>query len=539
MVIIQNEIIVEWSIINSWSAQIIVIFIFDYMSLSFIRLVRIISGRVFLFRVSYMRVEKYHSRFLILVILFILSIFLLILRPNLIRLLLGWDGLGVTSYLLVIFYQRNKSWNARILTALTNRIGDVGILVGLSLILSNGHWNYLPMSYSNGLDSILLILIIIVSACTKRAQMPFSAWLPAAMAAPTPVSSLVHSSTLVTAGVYLLIRFNNIFKECVYLNILFIISVITILMAGIRAIFEDDIKKIVALSTLRQLGVIIIILGFHKPILAYYHLILHAYFKAILFMCAGCTIHLIKDYQDIRVIRLGSTRMPFVLGIILVCNLSLCGLPFMRGFYSKDIILECVLMGRVPTLIILLILLATILTLAYSIRLTLMLGRRKIKLERISLLASKDIFMFIGIILLYPFSIFGGCLVSWYICVDPRLVLFPWWLKIIIPLSLVVGGVLRWNIYIRVNLINLRWNKNFIKNIFFLPFTIRTLNSQKGLYFGKSVYLKSEIQWIELILFRNIYFRLKKFLRQTNSIFMSYYLRRIIILFLFMWILFL
>ena len=522
----------EWNIIRVYSTQIIVIFILDYISLSFIRLVRIISGRVFLFSVSYISVEKYHSRFLILVIIFIFSIFLLILSPNLIRLLLGWDGLGVTSYLLVVFYQRNKSWNAGILTALTNRIGDVGLLVGLSLMLSYGHWNYGPMSYNNSIDNLFLIFIIIVSACTKRAQIPFSAWLPAAIAAPTPVSSLVHSSTLVTAGVYLLIRFNNIFKDCFYLNILFIVRVLTMLIAGMRAIFEDDIKKIIALSTLRQLGVMIIILGLHRPVLAYYHLILHAYFKAMLFICAGCTIHLIKDYQDIRLMSIGYTRISFILGIMLVCNLSLCGIPFIRGFYSKDIILEYILMGRGSILIIFLILLATMLTFAYSMRLTLMLGTSKIKLDVIHPITHIDFFIFSSVLVLYPFSIFGGYMISWHINMEPLLVFFPFWLKLIIPFSLVCGGIIRWNRYLGNSLVNLGWIKNFIKNIFFLPFTISVFNSRAGLHFGKLIFIKSETQWVEHILFNGVYIIIKSKMTYLNRMYINYYLRGIMLIFL-------
>ena len=183
-------------------------FIFDTISLYFISLVSLISGRVIIFRNSYITSEKFFSRFIILVFFFIISIYLLILSPNLIRLLLGWDGLGVTSYLLVIFYQRNKSYNAGILTAITNRLGDVGLLISIRIFIYIGSWTYLYFNFLENNFSNLFIYIIIISSITKRAQIPFSAWLPAAIAAPTPVSSLVHSSTLVTAGVYLIIRIN-------------------------------------------------------------------------------------------------------------------------------------------------------------------------------------------------------------------------------------------------------------------------------------------------------------------------------------------
>merc|ERR1712142_1132893 len=191
--------------------------------------------------------------------------------------------------------------------------------------------------------SKILIYLIIISACTKRAQIPFSAWLPAAIAAPTPVSALVHSSTLVTAGIYLLIRINLIIIEININYILLIIGIITIIMSGITAIIEIDIKKIIALSTLSQLGIIIIILGLGNPILSFFHLISHAFFKAILFICAGIIIHNIKDYQDIRKIGFSFNNLNYSISIIIIANLSLCGLPFIGGFYSKDLIIEIII----------------------------------------------------------------------------------------------------------------------------------------------------------------------------------------------------
>ena len=269
-----------------------------------------------------------------------MSMYLLILSPNLIRLLLGWDGLGVTSYLLVIFYQRNKSYNAGMLTAITNRLGDAGLLISISLFLFLGNWNYVYISSFSNIISNLLIYLIIISACTKRAQIPFSAWLPAAMAAPTPVSALVHSSTLVTAGVYLLIRINLIIVEINIRYVLLLIGMITMIIAGITAMIEMDIKKIIALSTLRQLGIIILILGIGNPMLSFFHLLSHAFFKAMLFICAGIIIHNMKDYQDIRKIGIRHNNLNFCISIMMVANIRLCGLPFLRGFYSKDLIIE-------------------------------------------------------------------------------------------------------------------------------------------------------------------------------------------------------
>jgi NADH-ubiquinone oxidoreductase chain 5 len=170
-----SETLVEWEIFSIIGSSIPVIFIFDYLSLFFLRLVRLISRSVLIFRISYMEGEKYFRRFIVIVLLFVRSIFLLVLSPNIIRLLLGWDGLGVTSYLLVIFYQRRKSYNAGIITAITNRLGDVGILICIGIMFSKGHWTFNFLRNRTVLDINIFLVIIIISACTKRAQVPFSA----------------------------------------------------------------------------------------------------------------------------------------------------------------------------------------------------------------------------------------------------------------------------------------------------------------------------------------------------------------------------
>ena len=306
---------------------------------------------------------------------------MLILSPNLISLLLGWDGLGVTSYLLVIFYQSNKSYNAGILTAITNRLGDVGLLIRISIFIYIGSWRYLNINFIEINFSNLFIYIIIISSITKRAQIPFSAWLPAAIAAPTPVSALVHSSTLVTAGVYLLIRINMIIININISNILILIGILTIVIAGITAIIEIDIKKIIALSTLRQLGIIIIILGAGSPLLSFFHLISHAFFKAILFICAGLIIHNMKDYQDIRKIGFRYRNLNYSISIIIIANISLCGLPFLRGFYSKDLIIEIIFIKGKNIFILLLLFFGTILTVIYSCRLNFLVALNFIKIE--------------------------------------------------------------------------------------------------------------------------------------------------------------
>ena len=187
---------------------------------------------------------------------------------------------------------------------------------------------------------LIISTLVILAAMTKSAQIPFSAWLPAAMAAPTPVSALVHSSTLVTAGVYLLIRFREVVNNIYAGKLLLLLSGLTIFMAGVGANYEYDLKKIIALSTLSQLGLIMMILSMGYATLAYFHLLAHALFKALLFLCAGAIIHGIGDIQDIRCIGRLVGQMPLTLSCLNVANFALCGLPFLAGFYSKDLILE-------------------------------------------------------------------------------------------------------------------------------------------------------------------------------------------------------
>lgn len=208
-----------------------------------------------------------------------------------------------------------------------------------------------------------------MAAITKRAQVPFSSWLPAAMAAPTPVSSLVHSSTLVTAGVYLLIRFNEGFSSG-FINVLLYLSLATIFMAGLGANFEYDLKKIIALSTLRQLGLIISILALGRAELAFFHLLIHAFFKALLFICAGIIIHNLGNCQDIRYIGAIIKFIPITCLLFNICNLSLCGLPFLSGFYSKDLVVESISIGYLNLFVYVVFYISVGLTACYRFRLT-------------------------------------------------------------------------------------------------------------------------------------------------------------------------
>ena len=364
-----SVIYIDWTVLNLCSCIMNIIIVVDWVSLRFRIVVCTIAGSVFVFTRSYIAGDHFFKRFVYLVFMFVLSIIFLIFIPSLPALLLGWDGLGIVSFALVIYYQNIKSLNAGMVTVLMNRVGDVIIVLSIRLFLSQGHWAITQM-WDFQFDSTVAI-IIMVAGITKRAQLPFSSWLPAAMAAPTPVSALVHSSTLVTAGVYLLIRFNTFLSSfpSYTLSLLFL-SCLTIMIAGLAANFETDIKKVIALSTLRQLGVMMFSLSIGAVFVALFHLYTHALFKALLFLRAGSIIHSRGHNQDIRLLGITWTQLPFTTVCLNLANLSLCGAPFLRGFYSKDLILETSLYSPLNILLVMLAMLATGLTSAYSVRLS-------------------------------------------------------------------------------------------------------------------------------------------------------------------------
>nr|UZA61307.1 NADH dehydrogenase subunit 5 [Rhynchothorax sp. JZ-2022] len=358
------EYFLEWNILSFNSISISMSMMVDFYSLIFSSFVMYISSSVFTFSKSYMEGEIYLRRFLLLLLLFVLSMLMLIFSGNLLTILLGWDGLGLVSFLLVIFYQNKSSLGGGLLTLLTNRLGDIALILSLSLMFCWSHFYNLKFMSMSILDNSIIILVFL-SAMTKSAQMPFSAWLPAAMAAPTPVSSLVHSSTLVTAGVYLLIRFNEL-----YINMnfyLMYIALITMFMSGLSANFEFDMKKIIALSTLSQLSVMFLALSLSMKILAYFHMLTHALFKALMFLSAGSVMHGYFGNQDMRM-KGSMTFSPFISMAMNLSFLSLMGMPFLAGFYSKDMILEKFFMLEVSPMMMVILIVATMLTVTYSMR---------------------------------------------------------------------------------------------------------------------------------------------------------------------------
>nr|UYI30619.1 NADH dehydrogenase subunit 5 [Aquatica sp. a XF-2022] len=433
-------IIFEYELMTLNSSIIYMSILFDWMSLLFMSFVLFISSMVIYYSEEYMLGDLNINRFIFLVFLFVMSMMFLIISPNLISILLGWDGLGLVSYCLVIYYQNNKSLNAGMLTALSNRIGDVGILMSVAWMMNYGSWNFIFYLdfMKEDFDMKIISYFIVLSALTKSAQIPFSSWLPAAMSAPTPVSSLVHSSTLVTAGVYLLIRFNFCFSSSLMFLMLFI-SMMTMFMSGLGANFEYDLKKIIALSTLSQLGLMMSILFLGDYKLAFFHLLSHALFKALLFMCAGCMIHNLMNCQDIRYMGSLINFMPLTCMFFNISNFSLCGLPFLSGFYSKDLILEVFSMSYMNMYVYIVFYVSIGLTVSYSFRLCYYSMFSVYNFYMLNNLNDQGLIMLKGMGGLILLVIFGGSILSWLMFPTPYFICLPFVLKMMVIICILFG----------------------------------------------------------------------------------------------------
>uniref|UniRef100_A0AAU7YUJ0 NADH-ubiquinone oxidoreductase chain 5 n=1 Tax=Pheidole spathifera TaxID=615503 RepID=A0AAU7YUJ0_9HYME len=429
------SVMMEWMLMSVNSMNIEVILLVDWVSLLFISLVIMISSMILLYSYQYMMGDKFIKRFIFLIMLFVLSMVLMIISPNIISIMFGWDGLGLVSYCLIIFYQNYSSYNSGMVTVLCNRVGDVGLLMAISLVMIGGSWNLIFYSY----QSNLVVCMLLVAAITKSAQIPFSTWLPMAMAAPTPVSALVHSSTLVTAGVYLMIRFNSLLMNSGLNKVLFFLAVFTMFMSGFMANLEVDLKKIIALSTLSQLGLMMMILSVGLEMIAFYHLLVHAIFKSMLFMCAGAIIHAMMNNQDIRLLGNLKEMIPFIMMCFFIANLALCGFPFMAGFYSKDLIMELIYSISLNGYILLFILISLMFTVSYSFRLFYYLFFSNCKFYSY-LSIEEDKLINISMMILVFLSVMIGGMLNWLFFFDYYLIFLSFDIKMLTLLMCFWGG---------------------------------------------------------------------------------------------------
>ena len=408
-------------------------YLIDKFSAIMLVVVLSISSIVHLYSIGYMKEETDFKRFFSYIALFTFSMILLVISNNLVQLFIGWEGVGLVSYLLIgFFYKKQSAIKANLKAFLVNRIGDMFFILGIVMVYAafdsfdykTIFLNLNKIDLENleiyfGLSYIdFSCLFLFIGAMAKSAQIPLHVWLPDSMEGPTPISALIHAATMVTAGIFMVGRLSPLYVLTEFTaDFILLVGASTALFIGAIAIFENDIKKVIAYSTISQLGYMVAALGINAYTVSFFHLYTHAFFKALLFLCAGSIIMSLHHNQDIRKMGGLKSKLPITYVSFMIGTLCIIGFPLTSGFFSKDLLLEVMLYenSSISFIAYLMLLLAALVTTIYSLRLLFLVFYNKYRDKDFENIREQSKIITLPLIILSVLSIISGYLIKVFI----------------------------------------------------------------------------------------------------------------------------